>query len=262
MYFFIYVCMYACMHVFMYVTDTHASRWTFSFFAAGPLGETAVLVTGRDGKRSQMKLCEYVGRFRDEDGVRSRAPDADKPCGYLRGWTYEEDNEALMQDFVVPPFARDWFAKLPKKEDPIFRWIFLGPGGSKTPLHVDPCLTHAWLAQVRGRKRFILYKPAHLQHLYDAAGHPADVREPDRLNHPTFDLATPYEVVLQPGDVLFVPAGWAHQVECVDDSISLTHNFLPKQNFAAVRACLLANRLGKTVQERQDRDDAKPPTQE
>ncbi len=30
--------------------------------------------------------------------------------------------------------------------------------------------------------------------------------------------------------------------ECVDDSISLTHNFLPKHNFSAVRACLLANR--------------------
>jgi len=43
-----------------------------------------------------------------------------------------------------------------------------------------------------------------------------------------------------------------HQVECVDDSISLTHNFLPQQNFVAVRACLLANRLGKTVQARQD----------
>lgn len=45
---------------------------------------------------------------------------------------------------------------------------------------------------------------------------------------------------------------WAHQVECVDDSISLTHNFLPKENFSAVRACLLANRLGKTVQEAQE----------
>lgn len=65
------------------------------------------------------------------------------------------------------------------------------------------------------------------------------------------------QVVLSPGDVLLVPAGWAHLVECVDDSISLTHNFLPKDNFPAVRACLLANRLGKAVQQRekQQRDD-------
>ena len=100
----------------------------------------------------------------------------------------------------------------------------------------------------------ILYKPEHLQHIYDSKGKAADVREPDREKYPTFDHATPYEVVLEPGDLLFVPAGWAHQVECVDDSISLTHNFLPKQNFSAVRACLLANRLGKTVQERKGRE--------
>ena len=35
-------------------------RWTFEFFAAGSLGQTAVLVTGKNGKRSDMKLCEYV----------------------------------------------------------------------------------------------------------------------------------------------------------------------------------------------------------
>ena len=130
-------------------------RWTFAFFASGQLGATAVQVTDRHGKREEMKLYEYVERFRDEGGLNSRAADLDKPCGYLRGWTYEVDNPALMQDFVVPAFARDWFDKLPKKEDPMFRWIFLGPGGSKTPLHIDPCLTHAWLAQIRGRKRFV-----------------------------------------------------------------------------------------------------------
>jgi dTDP-4-dehydrorhamnose 3,5-epimerase-like enzyme len=104
----------------------------------------------------------------------------------------------------------------------------------------------------------ILYKPEHLEHIYDCTGKAADVREPDREKYPTFDRATPYEVVLEPGDLLFVPAGWAHQVECVDDSISLTHNFLPKQNFSAVRACLLANRLGKTVQERKEEQTANP----
>jgi hypothetical protein len=63
-------------------------------------------------------------------------------------WVYERDSASLVRDVDIPPFAFDWFSKLPSKDDPCFRWIFLGPGGSKTPLHVDPCLTHAWLAQV------------------------------------------------------------------------------------------------------------------
>jgi hypothetical protein len=140
-------------------------RWTFAFFASGQIGATAVQVTHRHGKREEMKLYEYVERFRDEGGLNSRAADPDKPCGYLRGWTYEVDNPGLMQDFVVPAFARDWFDKLPKKEDPMFRWIFLGPSGSKTPLHIDPCLTHAWLAQIRGRKRFVRDLHHHHHHL-------------------------------------------------------------------------------------------------
>ena len=40
----------------------------------------------------------------------------------------------------------------------------------------------------------ILYKPAHLKHIYDKGGQSADVREPDRVRFPSFDLATPYEV--------------------------------------------------------------------
>jgi len=161
-------------------------RWTFPFFAAGALGQTHVTVTGRDGKRSEMTLGAYIGLFRTDDGTRgrraaracelpaaclaeglhagpcvccaglhSRARDEDRACGYLRGWTYEHDDESLKNDFALPHFAHDWFGKLPKRDDPCFRWIFLGPGGSKTPLHVDPCLTHAWLAQIRGRKRFV-----------------------------------------------------------------------------------------------------------
>ena len=43
-------------------------RWTFPFFCEGQLGQTNVLVTGRDGKRSQMKLCDYVGLFREAGG--------------------------------------------------------------------------------------------------------------------------------------------------------------------------------------------------
>jgi hypothetical protein len=48
----------------------------------------------------------------------------------------------------VPQWAHDCFDKLPPASRPPFHWIFMGPGGTNTPLHVDPLLTHAWLAQV------------------------------------------------------------------------------------------------------------------
>jgi hypothetical protein len=39
-------------------------------------------------------------------GLHPRVPDADKPCGYLRGWTYEQDDQSLIQDFSLPLFAQ------------------------------------------------------------------------------------------------------------------------------------------------------------
>ena len=65
----------------------------------------------------------FQGHFRDDGGLRSRSPNPQNPCGYLRGWTYEEDDKTLVQDFKIPPFARDWFAKLPKKEVHIHNFV-------------------------------------------------------------------------------------------------------------------------------------------
>ena len=40
-----------------------------------------------------------------------------------------------------------------------FHWFFIGAAGAITPLHIDPSLTHAWLTQIAGRKRFTLFAP-------------------------------------------------------------------------------------------------------
>ena len=52
-------------------------------------------------------------------------------------------------------------------------------------------------------------------------------------------------VMIAPGETLFVPAFWAHQVVCVDDCVSLTHNFLPERYFPLVRAAYLAHVAGR-----------------
>ena len=60
---------------------------------------------------------------------------------------------------------QDYFKRLPKRHHPDFHWLFLGAAGAKTPLHVDPSTTHAWLTQLSGRKRFTLFPPQELQRL-------------------------------------------------------------------------------------------------
>jgi hypothetical protein len=66
----------------------------------------------------------------------------------LRGWSFDRELPELVHDIRVPSWASDFFDKLPAASRPPFHWIFMGPGSTNTPLHVDPLLTHAWLAQV------------------------------------------------------------------------------------------------------------------
>ena len=49
-----------------------------------------------------------------------------------------------------------------------------------------------------------------------------DVDEPDTRRHPRFARAHRYQIVLAPGEALFVPVGWWHHVVGLDMSISVS----------------------------------------
>ncbi|KAI7559029.1 hypothetical protein KC346_g22899, partial [Hortaea werneckii] len=70
------------------------------------------------------------------------------------------------------------------------------------------------LIQVRGQKRLILYPPSDVSHLNFPPGassssldifHPSDFHTRNALVH-----THPYEAVLNPGDILFIPPMWIH----------------------------------------------------
>ncbi|CAK9009324.1 unnamed protein product [Durusdinium trenchii] len=164
---------------------------------------------------------------------------------YLRGWYYERDApwlaEDLWQQGDFHDCAFDYFKRLPKRHHPDFHWLFLGAAGAKTPLHVDPSTTHAWLTQLSGRKRFTLFPPQELQRL----------RSDQKFRCLEEILrdkeVKPLEVILEPGDTIFVPMHWAHEVVCLEDSVSLTWNFLGRQAFPFIRAAFLANSEGRSM---------------
>jgi hypothetical protein len=113
-------------------------------------------------------------------------------------------------------------------------WI--GAAGSFTPLHHD--LTNNLIVQVVGRKRFRLAPPSETAKLGNERGVYSDVRD---LDDPKLDLARfprlkdirLYDVVLEPGEILFVPVGWWHQVRALDFSVTLTYTNFPWPNHMA-----------------------------
>lgn len=61
--------------------------------------------------------------------------------------------------FFVGPYVYYSMFSHPEATPEDFHWLFIGAAGAITPLHIDPSLTHAWLTQISGRKRFTLFAP-------------------------------------------------------------------------------------------------------
>jgi hypothetical protein len=111
-------------------------------------------------------------------------------------------------------------------------FLFLGSAGAITPLHRDA--GSGMNAHIIGRKRWTLFSPDQAALLYprhselNAGYQHADVNlnEPDLERHPLFSSSRPLEITVYAGEILLIPSGWFHQVELLDDALSVTFPIL------------------------------------
>ena len=61
--------------------------------------------------------------------------------------------------------------------------------------------------------------PANLDRRRFVFGSSVNIDAPDLQKHFLYRFATPVRVVLQAGDVLFIPAWWHHEVQSVPDAV-------------------------------------------
>jgi len=129
---------------------------------------------------------------------------------------------SLVADVVPPAFVTV----------PTHDVVWMGYGGHVEPLHFD--LPHGLIAAVRGRKRFVIYRPEDQQYLYPFPFwsqvpvwfSQVDPAAPAPAHQPKAARATALEFVLEPGEMLFSPSGWWHQTVCLDPvCVSVTHFF-------------------------------------
>jgi hypothetical protein len=102
--------------------------------------------------------------------------------------------------------------------------FWLGPARTVTPLHCD--YDDNIFAQIWGSKRIFLAPPHHDAFLYTREanpvlfGSPFDPEAPDFDAFPLARQAAIVECVVHPGEMLYVPAGWYHQVRALTFSLS------------------------------------------
>ena len=102
--------------------------------------------------------------------------------------------------------------------------FWLGPAATVTPLHCD--YDDNIFAQIWGTKRIFLSPPHHDEFLYPNEanailfGSPVNPEAPDFEKFPLARQAQLIECIVNPGDMLYVPAGWYHYVRSLTFSLS------------------------------------------
>lgn len=227
--------------------------WTWDFLTS-KAGDVQVVVEEPAGEKHVVKLSRFIDYLHDP--ATFNAP----PGLYLAGWDFRGAPE-LAQQYSRPEFVVDWFTEFPEKVRPHFQWLFLGNEGTGTRLHVDTSGTHAWLTQLLGKKEWILFPPEELQEWQGL-----DAFDPDFERFPDARNARRYEAELAPGETIFVPFGWIHQVRNLGPSLAVTENFVNESNLVecyrkivvqpeAVRSVLTSLSLHKASEiEPQDHD--------
>lgn len=125
---------------------------------------------------------------------------------------------ALLSDVVLP----DGYCAAQRLLGSSALW--LGPAGTVTPLHYDT--SNILFGQVYGRKRYRMIAPFETS-LFEGARAMYAARDPEQGS---MDPVLVKDVVLEPGEALFIPVGWWHHVRALDASISLGINSFPFHN--------------------------------
>lgn len=101
-------------------------------------------------------------------------------------------------------------------------FFWMGPAGTVTPLHHD--LTNNLMIQMRGRKRVLLVAPEYLPLIYNHfhCYSMVDLEAIDLERFPLLRDVRMLQVVLNPGEILFLPVGWWHHVRGLEPTITIT----------------------------------------
>ncbi len=132
----------------------------------------------------------------------------------------------LIQDFSWPEHLMNGYVKK-------YPMLFVGGAGSITHMHFDIDLSHIMHTQFVGRKRVLLFpfqeqhklyrKPWEVLSMVDFSYYYDDDRS--RIDYKAFPAlrhAKGYEVILEHGDTLFMPAGYWHHMEYIESGFAMS----------------------------------------
>ncbi len=130
----------------------------------------------------------------------------------------------LINDFTWPEHLMKGFVKK-------YPMLFTGGASSITHMHFDIDMSHILHTQFCGRKRVLMFpyqeqyklyrKPWEVLSLADFSNYYVDGKV-DYEKFPALKLAEGHDFILEPGDTLFMPAGYWHHMEYLDSGFAMS----------------------------------------
>lgn len=128
----------------------------------------------------------------------------------------------IVKDFSWPDTYMKGFVKK-------FPMLFVGGQGAITHMHFDIDLSHILHTQFVGKKRVLLFPFEEQYKLYrkpwevlSLANYANYYENFDYENFPAVKLAKGYEIILEHGDTLFMPAGYWHHMEYIEGGFAMS----------------------------------------
>lgn len=198
-----------------------ALDWSGEYFKQNEGRVKLAVKTGdvSEGKRESMLLSNYIELLKNYEEELNQGNNPSNP-GYLHDIPFFHIFPKFKKD--IEPFPVHLFPKWYWHNWHNYIQFFMGATGSLTPLHFDTLGTNNLFFQVVGSKRFILVPASQKDLCYIEGWRWAkfDPSNPDYDKFPKAKNADIMEVIVGPGDILFIPSGTLHQVHGLSHSIS------------------------------------------
>ncbi|MBC9934526.1 cupin-like domain-containing protein [Chitinophaga qingshengii] len=197
-------------------------KWNYDYFKKMGDAVSVPLKTGdvSKGNKTIMTVAEYTALLEQYERLPADARQQSPRPPYLHDVPVFLLLPALKQD--VDPFPSYLLPSWYGSEWWKFVQFFMGSTDSLTPLHFDTLCTHNLFFQVHGSKKFYLVAAKDRDKCYLKSWRWAgvDLEHPDLGKYPLLKEAEIDAVVVEPGDILFMPSGTLHQVRGLSYSIS------------------------------------------
>ncbi|XP_052897264.1 2-oxoglutarate and iron-dependent oxygenase JMJD4 homolog [Anopheles moucheti] len=185
-------------------------------------------------EKIELALFDFLRswEYYDTNGDNQSMPEVQRNRYYLKDWHLR--SECPEYSFYRTPalFVSDWLNEyLVETDSDDYRFVYIGPKGTWTAFHADVFGSYSWSVNIFGQKQWYLLPPGEEQKLLNS------VRSlPFSVTEQSLQAAgvTFFSVLQQPGEAIFVPSGWYHQVTNVEDAISVNHNWFNGCNVTTI----------------------------